>query len=154
MQQFVVVLPQQQRRTHSNACAALQTFQTKDYPTFPDAVNALTHLPGFHENSPRSAAFAVAGPVSANRCEMTNLSWVIDGVALTQKYGVRCAAAFVSLRQLNGILLTRDYRVAVLNDFEANGYGILALQPEDVAVLHDAPATPKVSSSKLYSRGL
>ena len=69
--------------------SAAQTFATKDFPTFPDAVDALTQLPGFRENSPRSAAFAVAGPVAANRCEMTNLSWVIDGVALTQKYGVR-----------------------------------------------------------------
>ena len=69
---------------------AAQTFPTKDFPTFPDAVEALSQLPGFRENSPSSAAFAVAGPVAANRCEMTNLSWVIDGVALTQKYGVRC----------------------------------------------------------------
>ena len=69
----------------------MQTFATKDYPTFPDAVDALVQLPGFRERSPNSAAFAVAGPVSENRCEMTNLSWVIDGVALTQKYGIRCA---------------------------------------------------------------
>lgn len=33
----------------------------------------------------------------------------------------------------------------MLNDFEANGYGILALQPEDVVVLHDAPPQPKAS---------
>ena len=38
-------------------------------------------------------------------------------------------------------------RVAVLNDFEANGYGILALKPEDVIVLHDAQPQPKVRSS-------
>ena len=69
----------------------MQTFPTKDYPTFPDAVNALTKLPGFHERSPKSAAFAVAGPVANNRCEMTNLAWVIDGAALSKKYGVRCA---------------------------------------------------------------
>ena len=69
--------------------APAQTFPTKDYSTFPDAVNALTRLPGFHERSPKSAAFAVAGPVANNRCEMTNLAWVIDGAALSRKYGVR-----------------------------------------------------------------
>ena len=35
-------------------------------------------------------------------------------------------------------------RVAVLNDFEANGYGILALKPQDVEVLHDAQPQPRV----------
>ena len=76
---------------HINDCwPTAQTFQTKDFTTFPDAVDALAQLPGFRERSPNSAAFAVAGPVANNRCEMTNLAWVIDGVALTHKYGIRC----------------------------------------------------------------
>ena len=45
-------------------------------------------------------------------------------------------------------------RVAVLNDFEANGYGILALQPDEVVVLHDAPPTPKVCSCSTASHEL
>ena len=32
----------------------------------------------------------------------------------------------------------------MLNDFEANGYGILALKSEDVIVLHDAQPQAKV----------
>lgn len=68
----------------------LQIYPTKDYSTFQDALHALTREPGFADNVPRSAAFAVAGPVVRNRCEMTNLSWTIDGRYLTQKYGVRC----------------------------------------------------------------
>ena len=115
----------------------------------------------------QSIALAMACLVSKDRCEMTNLSWVIDGVALTQKYGIECAKVVrpapysqcSPLRQLmqGGACLWLWYirngrntqlravcRVAVLNDFEANGYGILALQPEDVVVLHDAPPVPKV----------
>ena len=36
-------------------------------------------------------------------------------------------------------------RMAVLNDFEACGYGVPALQPEDLHILNDVPARPKVS---------
>lgn len=34
--------------------------------------------------------------------------------------------------------------MAVLNDFEACGYGVPALQPEDLLVLNDVPAREKV----------
>lgn len=34
--------------------------------------------------------------------------------------------------------------MAVLNDFEANGYGVTALEPEHVVVLNDVPPQPKV----------
>ena len=35
--------------------------------------------------------------------------------------------------------------MAVLNDFEACGYGVPALQPEDLLILNDVPARQKVS---------
>ena len=35
-------------------------------------------------------------------------------------------------------------RMAVLNDFEACGYGVPALQPEDLLVLNNVPAREKV----------
>ena len=35
-------------------------------------------------------------------------------------------------------------RFAVLNDFEAIGYGVPVVPPEDLVVLHDAPVQPKV----------
>ena len=34
-------------------------------------------------------------------------------------------------------------RMAVLNDFEANGYGVTALDEKHVVVLNDVPATEK-----------
>ena len=34
--------------------------------------------------------------------------------------------------------------MGVLNDFEANGYGVLALQPDDAVILNDVPVTPQV----------
>lgn len=43
----------------------------------------------FQANLPRAAAFACAGPVANNKCEMTNLSWVIDGDYLSEAHGIR-----------------------------------------------------------------
>lgn len=69
----------------------VQTYETKDYPTFQDALNALCTFTDFQHSLPQSVALAVAGPVKDNVCEMTNLTWVIDGNHLTHKYGVRLA---------------------------------------------------------------
>lgn len=67
----------------------VQTYETKDYPTFQDALSALCTFKEFQAYLPQSVALAVAGPVKNNVCEMTNLSWIIDGNHLTHKYGVR-----------------------------------------------------------------
>lgn len=74
----------------------------------------------------RAAALAVAGAVENNRCPMTNTNWVIDGKQLQQQF---------------------KFRVAVLNDFEAVGYGIPALAASDLVALNDVPMVaeaPKV----------
>jgi glucokinase len=62
------------------------------------------------------AAFGIAGPVRRGRVETTNLPWVIDAAAL--KSG----------------LVTAD--VFLLNDLEANTYGIFELTPADFAVIN------------------
>ncbi|KAK9843781.1 hypothetical protein WJX81_006046 [Elliptochloris bilobata] len=98
------------------------TYPTREFPTFPEALQALARQPAFEAHTPRAAAFGVAGPVADNRCEMTNLSWVIDGDYLTTAHGVR---------------------MAVLNDFEANGYGVTAVSEENLVVLNDVPAKQK-----------
>lgn len=70
----------------------------------------------------KAAALAVAGAVENNRCPMTNISWVIDGKQLQQRF---------------------NFQVAVLNDFEAVGYGIPALGAGDLVPLTDAPMSPE-----------
>jgi glucokinase len=64
--------------------------------------------------------------VELNTCRMTNTKLVVDGGKLQQALGIP---------------------VAVLNDFEAVGYGIPALGAQDLLVLNDAPVVaeaPKV----------
>lgn len=60
---------------------------------------------------PEAACFGVAGPVHNNRCKTMNLSWVVDGAELSAELGIQ--------------------HVAVINDLEANAYGIACLDPDD-----------------------
>lgn len=72
---------------------------------------------------PRSACFAVAGPVSINgtaqRAKLTNLPWQLDTQQLSDTLGIP--------------------HMALLNDFQAIGYSLAALPSEDLATLHRAP---------------
>lgn len=38
---------------------------------------------------PQAACIAVAGPVTNDVCQMTNLSWVVDGKQLASAFGMR-----------------------------------------------------------------
>jgi len=61
------------------------------------------------------AGFGVAGPVRDGRCETTNLPWQIDSRTLADALGLR--------------------HVWLLNDLEANAWGISVLQPGDFHTL-------------------
>jgi glucokinase len=82
-----------------------------DFPLASDAVGAFLarHPAG---QAPLAAVFGVAGPVKDNRCVLTNSPWVVDGTELKRMFG------FAS--------------VCVLNDFEALGWSLPALQPPDL----------------------
>jgi glucokinase len=62
------------------------------------------------------ACFGVAGPVKDGRSRITNLPWIIDARALAENLGVPT--------------------VELINDIEANAYGIGVLGPNDFAVLN------------------
>lgn len=67
-----------------------------------------------------SACFAVAGPVSGQKAQVTNLPWLLDVQQLTQQY---------PLTQL-----------MLVNDFAAVGHGIATLQADDVVVIQPGQA--------------
>lgn len=73
-----------------------------------------------HPNKVEHAAFGIAGPVYKERVETTNLPWVVDAARLASE------------------LVTGS--VSLLNDLEANTYGIFELTPNDFAVIN--PGTP------------
>jgi len=69
-----------------------------------------------------TAAFAVAGPVRDDCSEITNLSWAPDARHLEQTLGLRA--------------------VRLLNDLEAVAWGIVALDPDALEVLHPGAPDP------------
>jgi glucokinase len=62
------------------------------------------------------ACFGIAGPIRNGRCQATNLPWVIDAATLSQHLKIPS--------------------VHLLNDLEANAYGLRALKPDELGVLH------------------
>jgi glucokinase len=70
----------------------------------------------------RHACFGIAGPVREGRVEATNLPWVVDAGSLALRL------------DLDNVLL--------LNDLEANAWGLAALPHTDFAVLQPGHAAP------------
>lgn len=100
-----------------DAPQAQRTYPTGDFATFESCLQAF--LVEFSpEEPPAVAVFAAAGPVLGDhaRCEMTNISWVLDA------------------RRLEAEGLVGACRI--LNDFEAIGYGVGAVEPQSLVSLH------------------
>ena len=97
--------------------AGLETLREETFPS--RAYDGLEQIAGeFLERGADCdlACFGVAGPVRAGRCRTTNLPWEINAESLRQALGMR--------------------QVTLLNDLEANAWGISALGPEDFATLN------------------
>lgn len=90
-----------------------KSYQSAAYGSLADMVDAFLLEAGLRDIA--AACFALAGPVAGRVVKLTNLPWVVDGDALAAGYGIK--------------------QVALINDFEAVGYGIAALQDVDVLSL-------------------
>ena len=55
-------------------------------------------------------------------CRLTNIDWVVDGDALAKHLGMEVG------------------NLELINDFVAQGYGILTLSKDDVVALHNVPS--------------
>ncbi|HAN75386.1 MAG TPA: glucokinase [Planktothrix sp. UBA8407] len=64
---------------------------------------------------PEKACFAIAGPVVNQTAKLTNLPWCLDAKHLGSELAIS--------------------QVALINDFEAVGYGVTGLQASDVLIL-------------------
>lgn len=100
--------------------SALETFSSREFTRFDDIV---TRFLDQHGHDCEQAAFGVAGPVRAGRATTTNLPWRLDAEQLAAAFGLR--------------------RVWLLNDLEANAWGITALPPEDFRVLQAGRETAR-----------
>jgi glucokinase len=62
------------------------------------------------------ASFGIAGPVQNGRCDATNIPWVVDSSLVAHEVGLK--------------------RVGLINDLEANAWGIAVLEAGDFVVLN------------------
>lgn len=89
-------------------------FLSQNYPSLlPIVQTFLKQHPNF---TPNRAAFGIAGVVREGCCRATNLPWVVDA------------------RELEKALHISP--VSLLNDLEANAWGLRALKPQELCLLH------------------
>jgi glucokinase len=102
--------------------AAQHTYASADYPGLaPIAAEfaATTSLPV------TTACFGVAGPVRGGRVHTSNLPWIIDAIDVGRALGLAQAH--------------------LINDLEANAYGIAALEPGDFRLIK--PGAPDAAGN-------
>ncbi|NDD58254.1 MAG: glucokinase [Chlamydiae bacterium] len=89
-----------------------KTYSSQSYSSLDDIV--IDFL--LEEKAISLASFGVAGPVENGKCRATNLPWIIDAQVLSQKVGIST--------------------VHLINDLEANAWGIASVDPEKIMTLN------------------
>ena len=94
-------------------------YPSRDYSSLDEIV---TKFVGAANLVPETACFGVAGPVRNGRVEASNLPWTIDAKRLAHE-----------------LHLTK---AALINDLEANAWGIATLDEQDVVPLNQVKGRP------------
>jgi glucokinase len=94
-------------------------FPSREYSSLDEIV---TQFVGAANLQPRAACFGIAGPVRNGRVEASNLPWVIEARRLASE-------------------LHLD-KTVLINDLEANAWGIATLNAEDVVPLNKVAGNP------------
>ena len=109
-------------------CVREQTFASGDYLEFDEILSLfLAEQPAI-----TAACFGIAGPVIKQRCQTTNLPWLLDGEQLKVRLGAE--------------------RVKLLNDLEAMAIGMLHLQADDFIELNPL-ARPQTGNIAVIAAG-
>lgn len=96
---------------------AEQTFHSRGHASLEDIIGQFLAR---HSLAVEAAAFGIAGPVRHNEADTTNLPWHINATGLEQRFTIA--------------------QVDLLNDLEANAWGIRALPAEDFTPLQAGAA--------------
>ena len=92
---------------------AEKTFASREHPSLEATIAEFLDL---HRVALTSACFGIAGPVRNGRCEATNFPWVVDAGSVADQLRLK--------------------QVGLINDLEANAYGIAILPGEDFVMLN------------------
>ncbi|MDE3103789.1 MAG: glucokinase [Acidobacteriota bacterium] len=95
-------------------------FPAHQFDSLDAVVREFLTLTGAASGEILAACFGCPGPVRDGRLKLTNLPWVLDTQELQQSLGIR--------------------HIFLINDLEANGYGIPELAPESIFTLHAGDA--------------
>jgi glucokinase len=97
---------------------ALEIYPSGAHSSLEEIVHAFLTV---HPAAPTAAAFGVAGPVRDGHVQVTNLAWPVDAATVGAALGLE--------------------RVLLLNDLEANAWGLAALDEHDFHVLNEGRAS-------------
>ncbi len=100
--------------------AAQEIFSSREHA---DLLPIVQKFLGMHPASIAHACFGIAGPVRNGKCQATNLPWIVDSGNLSRSLQLKS--------------------VHLINDLEANGWGIRVLKQEDLFLLHEGNPTQK-----------
>ncbi len=93
-------------------CEFMQTFASADYPQFNELLSVFIQADMVID----SACFGIAGPIVNQRCQTTNLPWIIDAQELSLKLGT--------------------HKIKLLNDLEAMALGMLHSSSDELIELN------------------
>ncbi len=106
------------------------SYPSKDHPALGDIVRKFL---GNDFSSVRNACFGVAGPVKNGVVQVTNLPWIVDAAALQAELGFQ--------------------KVSLLNDLEANAYGINTLHQNELLSINPKADLRQVGNRALIAAG-
>ncbi len=113
-----------------------QKFAATQYPDLQSVVREFMSVPGASNNDAKetidAACFGVPGPVRKNVIRLTNLPWTLDSRNLARDLDIE--------------------HLFIINDLEANGYGISELGPDQIFSLSDGD-TSLVGNRALVAAG-
>lgn len=109
--------------------AVVDVFPSREHASLDEIVKKFVAA---HNLLVKRACFGIAGPVRQGRVETSNLAWVVDAAQLQSEFGFEV--------------------IQLLNDLEANAYGIPVLEPGDFVVLNEGAPDP-TGNAALISAG-
>lgn len=112
----------------SDECIKEKKFPSKDYSDLSEIVKEFLSS----DDKVDVACFGIAGPIKDGVCKATNLPWVIDAAKMSKNRGIA--------------------HVFLINDLEANAYGIKTLSDDELFVLNEGSPGAK-GNQALISAG-
>jgi glucokinase len=106
------------------------SYPSKNFTTLGEIVRSFI---GDDREAVKHACLGVAGPVQDGIVQVTNLPWIVDAAALQAELAFQ--------------------KVSLLNDLEANAYGINTLEPHELLSLNPSGDPTKVGNRALIAAG-